>query len=283
MMLNRRSFSLLVLILSLVFSSLMCDLPGDKESDDAAFREAQNMTSVAVEGTRLAREATGTAQASITPTITPTSTALSTPTSTPAAIATTTGLPTATTTAVATSTPNHPFYTFDSSNLPGSMWSVTDPNGDTYWCSSGESFGDPAVDILGIHIYDPQSLGATHNNWYVLVELGVPANTTFMNDWSASVLVAFAAPGASAYTITYNEIHDGHTTRGTLDETGQAILPGTADNTFMDELGNMWFVVPQDTTYMQVASFHTPTEDLPPVQKRCDVAPNHDVYTLNLP
>jgi hypothetical protein len=151
------------------------------------------------------------------------------------------------------------------------VYSVTDPSGDTYFCSTGGGFGDPAADIFGIHIYDPQSLGA------------IPANTTFMNDWSASVMVAFAAPGASAYTITYNEIHAGQSTQGTLDETGQAILPGTADRTFIDDLGNIWFLVPQNTTFMQVASFHTPTEDLPPEQKRCDVAPNHDVYTLDLP
>lgn len=282
-MFNRRALSLVAFSVSLLFSSLMCSLPGDREEDERRESDQllqQDMTRVAEEATRLSHEATETAQASITPSAQPTHTPTAPPTST--------GLPTST--GVPTSTPPLPaatsdgsYYTFDSNDLPASMFSVTDPSGDSYWCESGGSFGDPAVDILGIHVYDPQSLGATHHNWYVLVELGVPANTTFTNDWSASVLVAFAAPGASAYTITYNEIHAGHSTQGTLDESGQAILPGTAGNTFIDDLGNIWFVIPADTMFMQVASFHTPTEDLPPEQKRCDVAPNHDVYTLDLP
>jgi hypothetical protein len=268
---------MLIFIISLFFSSLMCNTFDTRESD--AELEAQNMTAVAEEATRFSRNVTETAQASITPTITPTSTGFATqtitPTSTSAATPTPTGLP-------AAATAERPNYTFDSNNLPAAVFSVTDPSGDTYWCESGGSFGDPAVDILSINIYDPQSLGATHQFWLVRVELGMPVNTTFANDWSGSVLVAYAAPGAPAYTITYNEIHAGHITQGTLDASGQAILPGTADNTFIDDQGNVWFLVPEDTLYMQAASFHTPTEDLPPDQKRCDVAPNQDVYTLDL-
>lgn len=140
-----------------------------------------------------------------------------------------------------------------------------------------------SVDILSVNVYDPQSLGATHQNYLARVELGAPANITFANDWSASVLAAHAPSGAPGYTLIVYEIHADQFTQGTFDESNQAILPDTAGNTFIDDQGNLWFVIPPDTMFMQFASFHTPTEDLPPEQKRCDIAPNDGEYTLHLP
>ena len=265
-MLNRRSLSLLAFSASLLISTLMCDIPGSSErSDDDILLESQNMTSIAVEATRFSRNLTETAQASITPTTT------STPT------------PAGTATPTSTSPPDRPNYTFDSLNLPPPVFSMTDLSGDTYVCASGNSVNDPAVDILSVNVYDPQSLGATHSNYLTRVELGVPANITFANDWSASVLAAHAPSGAPAYTLIVYEIHAGQHTQGTLDESGQTILPNSANSSFIDDQGNIWFLMPPDTMFMQFASFHLPSEDLPPEQKRCDIAPNDGEYTLDLP
>jgi hypothetical protein len=266
-MLNRRDISLLTVGVSLLISAVMCDVLDTRESD--ALLEAQNMTSIAAEATRFSGNLTETAEASITPSPQPSSTSTAPATSTPEP--------------VVTSAPDGPNYTFDSLNLPDAVFSMTDPSGDSYVCANGEPVDDPAVDIMSVNIYDPQLLGATHQNWFVRVELGVPTNETFANDWSGSVLVAFAASGAAAYTITINEIHAGEVTKGTLDESGQSILPGTGDSTFIDDQGNIWFLIPEDTTFLQFASFHLPTEDLSPEQKRCDLAPNEDVYTVHLP
>ena len=214
-MLNRRFLSLLAFSASLLISTLMCDVPGSSESDPLL--EAQSMTSIALEATRFSRNLTETAQASITPTAT------STPT------------PSGTTTPVPTSTPNRPNSTFDSLNLPPPVFSMTDLSGDTYLCVNGVSVNDPAVDITTIMVFDPQSLGSTHQGWFARVELGIPANITFANDWSGSLIAGFASVGAPAYTFTVNEMHMGQHTRGTLDESGQTILPGTAESTFIDD------------------------------------------------
>ena len=160
---------------------------------------------------------------------------------------------------------------------------MEDPSGDTYLCVSGESVNDPAVDIKSIMIYDPQSLGSTHQDWFARVELDRPANVTFANDWSASVVAAFAPLGASAYTFTINQVHAGQRTQGTFDESGNTVLPNSADNTFIDDQGNIWFLMPDDIAFIQISSFHTPDENLPPGQKRCDIAPNDGVYTLDMP
>ena len=101
-MLNRRSLSLLAFSVSLLFSTLMCAVPGASESRQAeALVESQNMTRIAVEATLFSRNLTETAQASITPSATPTPT--TPPISTP--------FP-------PTDTPDRPNYTFDSLNLP---------------------------------------------------------------------------------------------------------------------------------------------------------------------
>ena len=207
---SRRFLSLLAFSASLLISTLMCDVPGSSESD--ALLEAQNMTSIALEATRFSRNLTETAQALITPSATPTSTPFP-----------------------PTDTPDRPNYTFDSLNLPPPVFSMTDLSGDTYLCVNGVSVNDPAVDITTIMVFDPQSLGSTHQGWFARVELGIPANITFANDWSGSLIAGFASVGAPAYTFTVNEMHMGQHTRGTLDESGQTILPGTAESTFIDD------------------------------------------------
>jgi hypothetical protein len=124
MVLNRRSVSFVAFIASLIFSSLMCDMPGDRESDDAALLEAQSMTAIAVEATRFSRNLTATAQASITPSAQPTHTPTAPPTST--GNPSSTGIPTSTPPLPA-ATSDGSYYTFDSNNLPAAVYSVTDP------------------------------------------------------------------------------------------------------------------------------------------------------------
>jgi hypothetical protein len=250
-MFNRRSLTLLVAASTVVMSTVVCDVLDTRESD--ALLEAQNMTSIAAEATRFARDLSETAQASITP------------------------LPTA------TDTPLPPAVASAPTDLPPAIFAMTDPSGDTFLCDSGQSVDDAAVDILSVMVFDPPLWDSDHDGWLARVELGAPAGQTFADDWSASLLAAFAAEGAPAFTATVNEVHAGETTIGTVDENFEDILPGTAERSYIDEQGNIWFLLPRDTLFMQFASFHTPTEDLPPEQKRCDTAPDEGPYTLELP
>lgn len=262
-MFNRIPFPLLAVAAAVVMSSMFCDVLDTRESD--ALLEAQNMTSIAVEATRFSRNLTETAQASITPSTTPS----------PAPTSTDTPVP-PTNTSVPSDTPVP-------TDLPSAIFVATDPSGDSYLCDSNTSVDDAAVDIQSVMVYDPPLWGSDHDGWLVRVGLGAPANLTFANDYSAALLGAFAAPGAAAYTVTVNEVHASQTTIGILDESFQNILPDTADRSYIDDQGNIWFLIPRDTMFMQFQSFHTPTEDLPPDQKRCDTAPDEDVYTFALP
>lgn len=221
------------------------------------------MTSIAIEATRFSRDLTETAQASITPSSTPSPTATSTP------------FP-------PTDTPDRRNYTFDSLNLPPAVFSFTDPSGDTYFCTGGDPVTDPAVDILSVMVFDPQSLGSTLQGWLTRVELGAPAHVTFDVDWSGAVLGGFAPLGATEYSFTINEDHAGIAKTGVLSFDLQTVLPSTANNTFIDDQGNVWFLMPSDTTYVYISSFHLPTHDLPPDEKRCDIAPDAEAYALDL-
>ena len=151
---------------------------------------------------------------------------------------------------------------------------MRDGGGDTYLCETGETVDDRAVDILTVNVFEPSLVGSDHDGYLVRVELGDGADKTFANDWSFSLNLAVASPGETAYTIIINEIHAGVVSRGTLDETGQNIVPGTEHLTYIDDQGNIWYLIPRETTFMQIASFNTPTDDLPPEEKRCDLYPD---------
>ena len=94
---------------------------------------------------------------------------------------------------------------------------------------------------------------------------------------------AFASPGEAAYTIYIYEIHDGVVSKGTLDESGKNLSPGTEHLIYTDEEGRVAFLIPRETTFMQIASFNTPTEDLPPEEKSCDVAPSDGTVVYTIP
>lgn len=93
---------------------------------------------------------------------------------------------------------------------------------------------DTAVEILSINFYDPVPLGSSYQGWFMRVELGAPADVTFGEDWSAALLTAHAAPGATAYTLTLYEIHDSHLRQGTLDDSGQSVITPNVDDYILD-------------------------------------------------
>lgn len=245
----RRFFPLTVLASALALTSIWCgqsDIPppGASSGEQVAQDLAEEMTSAA------ARTAAAKARSSSTPTHTPP------PSETPRAD-TPTPMP-----------------------VDPPVFAATDPPGDAYLCASGDAVDDSAVDILGLAIYEPSAWGSDHDGWLARIELGVPANQTFAEDWSASVLLAYAPAGATAYTLTVIEVHAGESTMGTFDAALQSILPDTADRVYLGDEGYVWYLIPRETTYLGIQSFHTPSEDLPPDQKRCDVAPDQDQYTL---
>ena len=81
--------------------------------------------------------------------------------------------------------------------------------------------------------------------------------------------------------IIVNERHAGEAKKGTLDESGLDVLPDTEELTYIDDQGNIWFLIPGETTFMQIASFFTPTDDLLPEHKICDLAPSDGTaYTI---
>jgi hypothetical protein len=165
--------------------------------------------------------------------------------------------------------------------LPPALFSVRDGGGDTYICDTGEAVDDPAVDIQAVDVFVSSLVGSDHDGLSVRVELGVSANETFANDFSVSVVAAHASPGETAYTIIMNEMHAGVATTGTLGENSQNVLSGTEHRTYIDEQGALWYLLPGDTMFLQIASFHTSTDDLPPDFKICDLAPSDGtVYTI---
>lgn len=261
-LLNRRSLSLLGFSATLVLSSMLCNtevFPEVLPIDQDIFDENERAV-IADAATDDARRITETALASITPSVTPTSIPTDTPTPTPS------------------QTPEPPATVPDDLHA---IFSATDEAGDTYLCDTGETVDDRAVDIIIVEVFDPSSVGSDHDGLLVRVEFGDPAIQTYTNDWSFSLNGAFASPGETVYTIIINEIHAGVISKGTLNETGQNILSGTQDRTYIDEQGNIWFLIPGETTFIQIASFHTPTDDLPPEQKRRDLAPSDGtVYTI---
>ena len=264
-MLNRQSLSLLGVTAALMLSSTSCALLDDLlESDDEVLERLRDEREANDRLATLNADRTATAQASITPSVTPIPTATPTPTVTPAAV---------THTPIPTSTPEP--TTLAAGELPAALFSVRDGGGDTYLCETGEPVNDPPVDIIEVTVIE------TQDGLLVLVEFDDPADLTYANDWSFSTNLAFASPGETVYTIMKNEIHDGVVSKGILDETGKNILLGTENFASIDEQGNVTFLIPRETTFMQIASFNTPTEDLPPEQIRCDLAPNDGtVYTI---
>ncbi len=258
---KRRAFSLLAATLAVVFSSLMCNIDS-READREL--EAQNMTSVALEATRFSGQLTQTAAAAATDTPT-----LHPPTDTPTPAPTNTSVP-------PTSTPLF-------SNLPEALFALSDPTGDPALCATGATVDDPAVDIIAVEVYDPADLGFDHDGLLARITLGMPADLTFANDWSAALLGAFAPTGAITYTVKINETHNGEVRLGQVDNTTGEVLPGTEGDTFFDPHGHIWFLLPADTSFMQFASFHSPETDMPPEEKRCDVAPDSGLFTLTPP
>ena len=227
-MLNRQSLSLLGVTATLVLSSMLCRVPFEDIEDESLRLQA-------TEAERFARSQTETAQASITPT------------------------PTATPTPTPSQTPEPPILA--AGELPAALFSVRDGGGDTYLCETGEAVNSPPVDNIEVNVFE------TQDGLLVRVEFGDPADLTYANDWSFSTNLAFASPGETVYTIMKNEIHAGVVSKGILDKTGKNILPGTENFTSIDEQGNVTFLIPRETTFMQIASFNTPTDDLPPEQK----------------
>ena len=113
-------------------------------------------------------------------------------------------------------------------------------------------------------------------------EFGDRADLTYANEWSFSTNLAYASPVDTAYTIMKNEIHDGVVSKGILDETGKNIMSGTENLTSIDDR-YVTFLIPRETMFMQVASFNTATEDLPPEQILCDVAPSEAGAVITIP
>jgi len=231
------------------------DIPAESQRLQAeeAERIARSQTETAQ--ARLAEtaqaELTVTALASITPSVTPTVTPTPTPSQIPEPTALAPG------------------------ELPAALFSVRDGGGDTYLCETGEAVTSPPVDIIEVSVFE------TQDGLLVRVEFGDPADRTYANDWSFSTNLAFASPGETVYTIMKNEIHAGVVSKGILDETGKNVLSGTENLASIDEEGNVTFLIPRETTFMQIASFNTPTDDLPPEHKICDLAPSDGtVYTI---
>ena len=263
---NKRPFYTLLAFSVLMMTSLMCDFPDSRESDQLL--ESQNMTSIAREATRFSQDLTATAQAQITPSATDSPTAI--PTDTP--------LPPEPTTL-----PDLEIGSPDFTNLPPALISYTDPSGDVTNCESGAVVDDPAADIVSVEIFESRVLEIPDEGFLARVGLAVPANETFLIDWSAALLAAMAPQGSSVYTYTINEIHANVTTVGVLDPDGAGILSGTDTRSFIDELGFVWFLLGQDPGFLQISSFHLPSEDLPLEEKHCGIAPNDSVYVLELP
>jgi hypothetical protein len=257
-MFDRRTLKLFAFLFSVVASSVVCageqdiERLQDLEEDDAT-RVAETVQAIHLTETAVAGLPPAPTDTPIPPTETPTEPP---PTLTPTA-------------------------TLDLSALAALLH--TDPAGDTQLCSSGAGVEDPAVDILTVEFYEPAAVGSDWTGWLARIGLGAPANETYANDYSAAVRAAYASPGDQAYTFIINEIHDTTTKVGQYDPTTGVVVTGTQTTSYIDDSGYVWFQLPPEVIVLQVASFHTPTANLPPEQTRCDVAPTTGAFTLDLP
>lgn len=160
---------------------------------------------------------------------------------------------------------------------------LTDPQGDVFLCGSGAPVGDPAVDIVTIDVFEPSAFDSDHDGWLLRVGLDGPANLTFADDWSFSVLAIYYAAGSSEPAILINEIHDATRTMGIRDLVNGGAIPGTEHLTYTDDMGSVWFAVPRGITTLQFESYHLASEEQPLDQVACDLAPDGAPYTLDLP
>ena len=258
-MLNHRSLKLFAFLFVVIISSVMCEFTQQLETaerieNDDATRVAQTVAAIDL-----------TATAGAPPTETPVP---PTPTATDAP-------PTPTATAVPpTSTPDLAIL---------ALLALTDPAGDSSICATGASVDDPAVDIQTIEVFDPATLGSDWAGWLARVGMGAPADETFENDFSGALLMAHAPLGATGYDFIINETHALTMTIGVIDPATGDVEPGSEGRSYIDDEGFVWFQLPPDVGYIQIAAFHLPSEDMPADQKRCDVAPNESAYTLELP
>jgi hypothetical protein len=258
-MLNHRSLKLFAFLFVVIISSVMCEFTQQVETlqeieDDEGTRVAETVAAI---------DLTGTAGAPPTETLFP-------PTPTP-----TFAPPTPTPTAIPpTSTPDLAVL---------ALLSLTDPAGDSAICATGATVDDPAVDILTIEVFDPAAIGSDWTGWLARVGMGAPADETFENDWSGALLMAHAPLGATGYDFIINQTHAVTLTIGVIDPASGEVEPGSEGRSYIDDEGSVWFQLPPDVGYIQIASFHLPSEDMPDDQKRCDVAPNESAYTLELP
>jgi hypothetical protein len=264
-MIKRRTLAIAAASAAVVISSLMCELD-TRESDQLL--ESQNLTSVALEATRFSVDLTATAAAQLPPSSTPLPPATETPALPPPS---------------ATTAPDAEIGGLDLANLPPALVSHSDPTADVVICETGQQVDDPAADIVSVEIFEASILEIDDGGFMARIGLAAPANETYLLDWSASLLAAVAPQSSSTYTYTLNEIHADVSTVGVIDPSGAGMVSGTEANSFIDDQGFIWVHLGSDLGFLHIQSFHLPSADLPPEEKRCDVAPDESVFVINLP
>lgn len=260
-MIHRRKIGLFAFLFAVVASSVFCATGQDVERlQDLANEES---TRVAI---TVAAVETSAAGGVVVPSDTPIL-HTATPTTVPP-----------TPTATATHTPVVPP---DLSGL--AIVSLTDPAGDAFICNTGAPVDDPAVDVQTVEVFDPAVFGSDFVGYLIRVGLGASAADTFANDYSAALLAAFQVQNSTTYTVAINEIHADVTKVGVLDLTSGGVISDTQNITTIDEAGYIFFQVPANVAALQFQMFHTPTQDTPIEEKRCDLAPDEQVYELTFP